>query len=411
MRQTGAALSQNAFRTGWSAGAVPHLQPAVQHTDPSTAPAARPKPPPAFDTQALALSRAPTLPPEAHPGLRKRLNVLPAGKAEGTATTVAAPSPPTDKAVTGSLVNQAKPSALSTDPTPGKSPGPAVNVADLVAAKEQVSALSAKLPQIRVLKPEVAKQIEALVPVFNNALLAKDVYYDASIPSLMPPGYSRLEPKDLAALNLKLSDLVDSRSGYFAAVYKTPEGRYVVANRGTATGKAGVKDWITNFKQGIGRGAAQYSHATRTAMKITQAAPGQVDFVGHSKGGGLAQTQALVANCEATVFNAAAVHRNTLKPHGAHKRPAKGLVNAYNVRGEALNFMQDRTPRFIPSVRGGRHELPAVKSPTSTPDGLQWESKMGVFSAVKNTVSLHEMNSVIHSLGWQLDKLGREAKV
>ncbi len=336
---------------------------------------------------------------------------MPAGKAEGAAIPVAAPSPPPGTPASGPILSQAQQAALATAQTPGKVSVDATEVAQVVAAKEQVEALSAKLPLIRLLKPEVAKQIEALVPVFNNALLAKDVYYDDSMPSLMPAGYSRLESKDLAALNLRTSDLVDPNSGYFAAVYKTPQGRYVVANRGTVAGKAGVKDWVTNFKQGVGRGAAQYDHATRTAMKITQAAPGQVDFVGHSKGGGLAQTQALVANCEAVVFNAAAVHRNTLKPHDAHKRHADGLVSAYNVRGEALNLMQDKTPRFIPSVRGERHKLPAVKAPTSTPDGLQWAPKMGLLSAVKNTVSLHEMNSVIHSLGWQLDNLRREANV
>lgn len=404
-------MLENSFRAGRSIGAVRHLQPAVQRTDPSTAPAEPPKSPLAFDAQTPALSRAPKLPPETHPGLRRRLNSLPAGKAEGTSPTAAAPSPPPSTPASGSILSQAQQAAFVTAQTLGKDTVHAAEVAQLVAAKEQVEALAAKLPLIRLLKPEVAKQIEALVPVFNNALLAKDVYYDDSIPGLLPAGYSRLESKELAALNLHPSDLADPHSGYFAAVYKTPQGRYVVANRGTVTGKAGVKDWVTNFKQGVGRGAAQYDHATRTAMKITQAAPGQVDFVGHSKGGGLAQTQALVANCEAMVFNAAAVHRNTLKPHDAHTRRADDLVSAYNVRGEALNLMQDKTPSFIPSVRGERHKLLAVKPPTSTPDGLQWAPKMGLLNAAKSTVSLHEMNSVIHSLGWQLDNLRRDANV
>ena len=403
-------MSQISFRAGHRVGELQLPQPAVQHTDPSTTPAG-PLKSLAFDALTPALSRAPQLPPETHPGLRRRLNSLPAGKAEGTAIPAAASSSPPSTPASGPILGQAQQAAPATAQVPGKDSVDTTEVAQLVAAKEQVEALSAKLPLIRLLKPEVARQIEALVPVFNNALLAKDVYYDDSIPSLMPAGYSRLESKELAALNLRTSDLVDPNSGYFAAVYKSPQGRYVVANRGTVTGKAGVKDWVTNFKQGVGRGAAQYDHATRTAMKITQAAPGQVDFVGHSKGGGLAQTQALVANCEAVVFNAAAVHRNTLKPHDAHKRDADGLVSAYNVRGEALNLMQDKTPRFIPSVRGERHKLPAVKAPTSTPDGLQWAPKMGLLSVATNTVSLHEMNSVIHSLGWKLDNLRCEAKV
>ena len=299
---------------------------------------------------------------------------------------------------------------LATETPRGRSNSPtAADVDQLVAAREQVEALAAKLPQLRKHKPEIARQVEELVPVFNHALLAKDVYDDKSVPGLLPAGYSRLSPKELDGLGLGPSDLADARSGYFAAVYKTPEGRYVLANRGTTSGSTSKKDWGANFRQGAGLESDQYNHAMRTAMKIVTAAPGQVDFVGHSKGGGLAQAQALATHAKAVVFNAAALHRNTLGRHNVHNRPVNSSVSAYNVRGEVLNALQDKTPAIVPSVRGGRYELPAVKPPTQTPAGLEWKGEMGTLSTLKNTVSLHGMNSVIDSLGWQLDNLRRDA--
>lgn len=319
------------------------------------------------------------------------------------------PLPPVKASPSDASKSPERQGALGAAPQSGKDAAEAADVAKLAAVKGQVEALAAKLPQLRQLQPGIARQIEQLVPVFNHALLASDVYADKGNPDLLPAGYSRLSQQELAGLDLSPGDLHDPRSGYFAAVYKTPEGRYVVANRGTTTGDTARKDWITNLKQGAGRRASQYEHAIRTAVKINAAVPGQVDFVGHSKGGGLAQAQALKTHGNAVVFNPAALHRNTLKRHDAHDRHANSSVSAYNVRGEVLNRLQDKTPGIVPSVRGGRYELPAVKPPAQTPEGLDWKGKMGTLNTLKNTVNLHSMNSVIDSLGWQLDNLRRDA--
>jgi hypothetical protein len=282
-------------------------------------------------------------------------------------------------------------------------------VAKPLAVKREVDALMAELPELRQRRPEIARQVEDLATVFNHALLANDVYADKPNPDLLPAGCSRLSSQELAALHLSPGDLVSPKSGYVAAIYKTAQGRYVVANRGTTSGESAAKDWKTNLQQGAGRRASQYDDAIRAALKIHAALPGQVDFVGHSKGGGLAQAQALATHSPAVVFNAAALHGNTLGRHGLHGRHANGLVRAYNVGGEVLNRLQDKTPGIVPSVRGGRYELPAVKPPVSTEAGLAWEGEMGKLSTMKHAVSLHGMDSVIDSLGWQLDNLRREA--
>jgi hypothetical protein len=291
----------------------------------------------------------------------------------------------------------------------GQQSDAAAAVAKQVAVKQQVDALVSQLAQLQQQRPEIARQIEDLAGVFHHALLASDVYADQSNPHLLPAGYSRLSPQEMAALNLSPSDLVAPQSGYVAAIYKAPTGRYVVANRGTTSGESAAKDWKTNIRQGAGRRTSQYDDAIRTALKITAAAPGQVDFVGHSKGGGLAQAQALATNSKAVVFNAAALHGNTLGRHGLHNRHANGLISAYNVGGEALNRLQDKTPGIVPSVRGGRYELPAVKPPISTPSGLEWGAEMGKLQTINRAVALHSMDSVIDSLGWQLAHLRRDA--
>lgn len=324
-----------------------------------------------------------------------------------------APQRPTDAASDLPPVRAALPSTpKSTPPAAPAQPADTSAVDGLkpLAIKAQVDDLLAQLPALQRQHPAVAQQIEELAPVFHHALLAKDVYADQSAPALLPKGYARLSANELAALHLSEKDLVDPKSGYFAAVYKTPEGRYVVANRGTTSGDTATKDWKTNLQQGAGQRARQYDLAIRTALKITAAAPGQVEFVGHSKGGGLAQAQALATHSKAVVFNAAAVHHKTLARHDAHNRHANGLVRAYNVGGEVLNRLQDKTPGIVPSVRGGRYELSAVVPPKSTPEGLAWKGEMGRVGILKNAVQLHGMDSVIDSLGWQFENLRRDTE-
>lgn len=333
---------------------------------------------------------------------------MPGAKREGqTDSPTSAPSAPPGQ--TSDLWSAAQKQVFDHAGKAGMGLSDAIQLTRVVAIKEQVEALTAKLPDIRLTQPEAASRIEQLVPVFNQALLARDVYYDESVPGLLPAGYSRLSAAELAELNLSPKDLVNEKSGYFAAVYKTDEGRYLLVNRGTEAGKEGLKDWGANFKQGIGLGSHQHTQAMRTATLIAEAAPGQVDFAGHSLGGGLAQAQALVTGHNATVFNAAGLHRKTIKPFDTDLSDARKLVNAYNVRGEVLNTLQDAAGKLMPSARGEREKLAAVRSPQET-GGLQWEDRMGRLKAARHTVCLHSMDSMISSLGWQLNQLQHAAQ-
>jgi type VI secretion system secreted protein VgrG len=113
---------------------------------------------------------------------------------------------------------------------------------------------------------------------------------------------------------------------------KIKSGAKCVRHRGTEEGAAGKKDWLNNFLQGTGQKAPQYTQAIRTAQKFSEATGGMnISFTGHSLGGGLAMAQALVTGTQATVFNAAAVYIETIKPYGVNFSNADQLIKAYNV--------------------------------------------------------------------------------
>ena len=71
-------------------------------------------------------------------------------------------------------------------------------------------------------------------------------------------------------------------------------------------------------------------------------------FVGHSLGGGLASAAAVASNGNATTFNAAGLHNNTITAGGR----TNGAVTAIRVKGEALTALQESTP--LPDAYGQR---------------------------------------------------------
>src|SRR6185503_16889792 len=103
-------------------------------------------------------------------------------------------------------------------------------------------------------------RVRDAIPVFNMAFLSADVYFEHSIPELLPKGYARLEgDAQLKEVGLKAAALYDNDSGYYAAVYSTGDGNYAYVNRGTGD----IKDWINNFIQGMGGDSKQYDRAIK----------------------------------------------------------------------------------------------------------------------------------------------------
>jgi hypothetical protein len=251
-----------------------------------------------------------------------------------------------------------------------------------------------------------------------------DAYFDHSIPELMPRGFHRLVGGELREVGLKQSDLIDSRSGYFAAVYKNTSNRYVFVNRGTEDGL----DWEANFAQGSGVATAQYERAFQLARRVSEAQPNRVSFAGHSLGGGLAMLQALATNSHATVFNPAGLHPDTVARYHTSFARSQELITEYHIYGEMLSFMQEggkyalagavgllgggggdlaQRAANMPRVRASRHAIPAVSPPTQRNGVTTWGGPMGALQRVGNMLNLHYMSSVLYSLNFGLDRIGR----
>lgn len=162
------------------------------------------------------------------------------------------------------------------------------------------------------------------------------------------------DPAELEKAGLKPGDLSIPGTNFGAVVYKsgTPPA-YTVSFRGTEewTGS----DMGANKDQALGNAQTPYySRAQEIArnMEIKQlrdgAAKSSTKFVGHSLGGGLASAAAVAVDGNATTFNAAGLHANTIAAGGR----ANGNVTAIRVKGEALTALQESTS--LPDSFGNR---------------------------------------------------------
>jgi RHS repeat-associated protein len=134
-------------------------------------------------------------------------------------------------------------------------------------------------------------------------------------------------------------------NGFAAGLYRAPNGEYYFAMRGTeATSWA---NWWANFKQGFGFESSQYEQAVELAHKAYDMLKGNVVFVGHSLGGGLASAASYATGGNAITFNAAGLS-------GRYAKGNPGNIRAHYIRGEILSLLQDYTPFLAPSASGTR---------------------------------------------------------
>lgn len=202
------------------------------------------------------------------------------------------------------------------------------------------------------------REMEAVRRAREKARLSDEIYKPRDERTL-PEGYSHATDDELEALGL-----LDRRSGrsllrseqakdFHADVFSRPGGGYTIAFRGTDPNSFG--DIVANARQGLGWESAYYSQAMRIGQQVAANAPGQVDFTGHSLGGGLAAAAAVRSGAPATTFNTAGLHTNNI-PRG---RPNSAIENWY-VRGDGLSIAQDGTSAMPPPV-GRRIPLDPVR--------------------------------------------------
>lgn len=236
---------------------------------------------------------------------------------------------------------------------------------------------------------------QEVVRAQTHALAADDAYNDKS--ELGANSHlERLSEADLRASGFKTDLLRDDGSGYFAAVYKDKvTGEIIVANRGTegAFNPEGNKDWGANFSQGAGNLTPQYMQALSVALEAKHVFGDNIDFTGHSLGGGLASIQIAATGLDGTTFNSSGLHPSIMEDLDFTSAEAGSLIKAYNVKSEPLNSLQDHTNvgalDLIPDARGERFIMPTLNS--------QGEP-VGFLGRFKGAIDLHGIGAARQSL-------------
>jgi hypothetical protein len=141
--------------------------------------------------------------------------------------------------------------------------------------------------------------------------------------------------------------------GLGAALYHDANGMNYLALRGTQP--LSLMDWKTNILQALGFHTPQYDVVTKLALDVYRKTGGNVTFVGHSLGGGLASAAAGATGGNAVTFNAAGLSRTY--------RGNPGNVTANYIRGDILSLLQDFTP--LPNAVGTRIGISGTGSPVA----------------------------------------------
>ena len=111
--------------------------------------------------------------------------------------------------------------------------------------------------------------------------------------------------------------------------------------RGTEV--SAMNDVIADINQGIGLFNAQYDKAYELSRELSRSSMINKDnmtIMGHSLGEGLAATVGSITGYPTYTFNAASVHKNTLKRYEITDAQTKH-IQAYNTKNDPLNYLQD----------------------------------------------------------------------
>ena len=190
------------------------------------------------------------------------------------------------------------------------------------------------------------------VSAFEGAVLARATYEGEAITNGLP--YEVVT--DYESLGLNINDFSNPQSGFSATLFlNTETGQYVLGFRGT---EGFVNpDNISNIQQGLGISSEQYERAVRLARRVNTAVDGNLSFVGHSLGGGLASAAALATGQDAQTYNAAGLSEGEQARIADQFGRQTPNVTAYYIEGEILSVLQDNSP--IPDAFGNRVVLTA----------------------------------------------------
>ena len=231
---------------------------------------------------------------------------------------------------------------------------------------------------------ETAARLRRDMDEVEHARLAKHVYlkYDENTPEDLkapPPGFLDASPEDLVTLGLTQGDLTPDGTSFRAAVYKkdpavwgeNAKPEFEVAFRGSTTAK---EDWENNMAQNANQESSYYQRAVIIGNAISRRGlSDNVNFVGHSLGGGMSLAAQGSSGATATTFNSASLNPRTVTrylflPSRQQSEPDKIL--AYQVKGEVLSTTQETglTSLFTRPALGKRFVVPPSSEALPTDD-------------------------------------------
>lgn len=169
--------------------------------------------------------------------------------------------------------------------------------------------------------------------------------------STVPEGWHKANEQELASYGVSADELHPQGSGFNADVFVPDDGdaRPVMVFEGTDFGDP--QDVNADVAQALGNPEEYYNRAMSLATQISQRTGGEVEFSGHSLGGGLATAAAEVTGNTAIVSNPAGVHVQTTQRFLAERglsAPAADDIRTYVVDGDLLTGLQHATQNLSP---------------------------------------------------------------
>lgn len=234
----------------------------------------------------------------------------------------------------------------------------------------------------------------------DMAALSACVYEGGS--GSCPRGIHRVTPE---TVGLNSADF-DSNGFHAELFYDPVRDRYTLAFRGT---DGDGDDWSANLRQGNGFWARQYELASALAIRVNRALPGRdLNFTGHSLGGGLATIASLRAEREATVFNAAALHPETVDRFFVQREYAAAdqYIDHIHTRSDPLSDLQEFGDFIDVFDLLGTREVPGMNTQIPNPDD-HWMREQRREHGIVNGNKLilhHSMAAVLHSLDTLLER-------
>lgn len=260
--------------------------------------------------------------------------------------------------------------------------------------------------------PAEAVELRELMDEVENMRCAKHVYTanDINSPGELrdnpPPGFLKPTESQLAEMGLEPEMLSPRNSNFRAAVYmkdpgvwgESPHPAAVITFRGSTPEK---EDWDNNFAQNDNKEAHYYRRAVEIGDAL-RTSGSDAQIVGHSLGGGLASAAQGASGLNASTYNSAGLHPETvpryLKELGEAARNAeKEKIKAFRIKGEVLTKTQEDS--FISTLGFARQAVGKKTELNPAHDQPYWEKNLKSKTDRGDTYDgyLHGMDEVIAS--------------